>query len=398
LCLLLGWRENGPLPIVKEPSDLKAHNLDVAITENVSIGMCEGLSREGYSQQRRFVLLPSRRNLRWLLPHVSKRRGIDGLQLYTPYGNIARILKTLIVQARATGWAGWMRDSILIASRTALPIETLLCEVTGEKRLVLSLSLGTPGAFQKLTVQVMHPAGSILGYLKMPMTEAAGERLRHEATIVRDLSLYSELRPHIPRLLFAGLLGDQYLVLQSALEGRPGPVRYTAPHERFQERLQRCQSAQRTGLCVVEETGQEWDRVAPRMGAKWQTMGREALGIAMRELSGRAVPCGIQHGDFAPWNTRLDNGDLGLFDWEAASRNAPLLWDQFHFVTQVECLLKVRQKLESPRDGRKGNRGLYLLYLLSTAGEFWEKGAPDVAIRYREEQLLRFMSMNSWAA
>lgn len=398
LRVLLGWRENQPLPLLNEPGSFASKEQPAAIAENPSARTYEYLSREGYVHQRRFALLPSRRHLRWLLPHAAKRLGIDGLQLYMPHGHVGRMVKALIVQARATGWDGWVSDSVVIASRTALPIETILREVTGEAEIALSLSPGTPGAFRKLTVQVMRHDGSILGYMKMPMTDAAGERLRHEATIVRDLHSYSKLRPYIPRLIFAGLLEGRYIVFQSALEGKAAPLRYAPLHETFLERLHSCRSERRPGQRVVEEAGQKWNRIAGRMGEKWQKLGREALSLAARELSGREVACGIAHGDFAPWNMRMDDGDLRLFDWESASWSTPLLWDKFHFLTQTECLFKTRHPRESAMDGRGQDRSLYLLYLLNSAGQYWEEEAQDIVLRYREEQLLRFMSSDERAA
>src|SRR5271156_1054698 len=395
---LLGVGDDQALPFLDAKRGLNSGHSAAIIADSPSSRDCGDMSREGYTHQRRFALLPSRRNLRWLLPHTGKRRGIDGLQLYMPHGHVGRIVKALVVHARATGWQGWVRDSVVVASRQSLPIEDLLTEATGEAELVLSLSPGTPGTFQKLTVQVMRSNGSILGYLKMPMTESADERLRHEAAVVRDLDSYQELRPHIPRLIFAGLLQGRYVILQSPLEGKGGPLRYASLHERFLERLHSCRSERRPGLRIVEETGRKWNRVAVGMGTKWQELGRKALGVAARELGGKEVVCGIAHGDFAPWNMRIDDGNLRLFDWESASYHAPLLWDQFHFMTQTECLLKVRHERGKLADGRKKNRSLYLLYLLDTLARYWTESAQDAVIRYREEQLMRYISIDDQAA
>jgi hypothetical protein len=396
--LLIGWDEDRPLPFVDERSDFSCVDPTVVIVANPSRLTCEELSRRGYVNQRHLALLPSRRNLRWLLPHVAKRRGIDDLQLYTPHGYVGRIVKALVVQARATGWQGWVRDTVVIASRQPLPIENMLSEITGERELALSLSPGISGAFQKLTVQVMRPDGSILGYMKMPMTKAADARLRNEAAVVQDLCSYPELRAHIPQLLFAGSLNGRHIVFQSAVDGKAGPTRYARPHEQFLQRLHACRPQRKPGLRLVEETGREWNRVAARMGSNWQSLGQEALKIAARELEGQEVACGIAHGDFAPWNIRISGADLRIFDWECASSNVPLVWDAFHFMTQTECLLSVRHDEASAADGRKKNRSLYLLYLLNSAGQYWEEAAQDVVIRYREQQLLRFMSVDGRAA
>src|ERR1700719_4325068 len=175
LRLLLSWDEKRPLPFSKDPNQCELGN--ITIVENPSRQTHKALSRDGYLYQRRFALLPSRRKLRWLLPLEAKGPDIDGLQIYMPHGPVSRIVKMLIVKARATGWHGWVRDTVVVASRLALPVEALLSAVTEEKKFVLSLSPGTPGAFQKLTVQVMRTDGSILGYLKLPMTDAASKRL-----------------------------------------------------------------------------------------------------------------------------------------------------------------------------------------------------------------------------
>jgi hypothetical protein len=347
------------------------------------------LENRGYSQLYRFAVLPSRRRPKWILPDPSGRRGIDGFQLYVPYSRAARWAKVLVVRMRAMGWGRWFRHHLLIASQRALPIEGLVRETTGEAGPVFSLSLGTPGTFQKLTVQVMRDDGSILGYVKMPLTDAAEKRLRHEAGVIEKLRHFPKLRPHVPQLLFAGDWNHRFVVFQSPVLGKAGPARFTNVHERFLNLLQSCDPSAQAGEVVVENTARKWERAARLLGNRWQSLGREVLRIASNELQGAAVCCGLHHGDFAPWNTRVEPAGLRVFDWEAAAWDAPLPWDRLHFLAQAHCVLKEKHSASELAKANTANRAIFLLYMLSSAADAAQEGTRPFAIDYREHQILR---------
>jgi len=348
-----------------------------------------------YTRMHRFAALPSRKRPRWFLPEIHGTHQVDGFEVYTPYSRSGRVMKAITVKLRKTAWQGWVGDSVLIASRTALPIESLVSDITGESQLIFSLSLGTPGTFQKLTVQVMKSDGEILGYLKMPLMDGARQRLRHEGTFLRKLSGFPKLQAHIPRLLFADSWRGNDIVFQSALEGETGPVSFTQLHEDFLQKLQSCQPSVSPGETVIRDTASKWEKIAPHLGARWQNLGKEALRIAAREIRAIGVPCGIQHGDLTPWNTRLHQGRLAIFDWESGSSNAPNLWDRFHFLAQTECVLNKKPEVREQPDLREQNRGLYLLYLLHSTAQTAEEEAKQFAIDYREEQMIRYVSAAS---
>jgi len=49
----------------------------------------------------------------------------------------------------------------------------------------------------------------------------------------------------------------------------------------------------------------------------------------------------IHHGDFAPWNVRVDrSGQWHVFDWERGDVLGPPAWDWFHWVIQYEILVR----------------------------------------------------------
>jgi hypothetical protein len=387
----LGWVPDIPLRFDEVP-DGSAVLPDIAIFKSYTPAVTKRLASEGYVHQHRFAVLPSRKKARWLLPPTNKTLAFDGFELYKPFSTSARMMKTLVLLVRSTGWSGWGQDEVLIASRSLLPIERLVSDVTGENQFMFTLSLGTPGVFQKLTVQVMRPDGVILGYLKMPLTDAAGQRLSNEAEFLRKLSRFPQMRSHVPRLLFGGLWNGRNILFESPLEGAVGPTRFTSLHKEFLTRLRDCCPIVLLGQIVVHQTAQRWESVARRMGMKWEELGREALRISERELHGFPVPCGFHHGDFAPWNLREHKGGLLAFDWESATCEEPNLWDQFHFLVQTECLLKVTPETRDDATVRTQNRSLFLLYLLNSTALLIEESAEQLAIDYREDQMLRYIS------
>ena len=102
------------------------------------------------------------------------------------------------------------------------------------------------------------------------------------------------------------------------------------------------------------------------LGAAGRRIVSDALRFAQRTSAGMTLPCGVSHGDFAPWNIRRRPWFLGVFDWESAGFSLPRHWDAFHFQTQTTCLLG--------RDaGYRFDRGApeaqvsYLLYLIHSA-------------------------------
>jgi hypothetical protein len=278
---------------------------------------------------------------------------------------------------------------LLVASRGALPLEALVQEVTGEGETVFALSLGTPNRFRKLTIQVMRPDGEILGYIKLPLTEAATERVRHEAEVLRRLWDVAALRGHIPKVLHAADWENGYILFQSRGPSHPGPIQFNNLHEDFLQKLRGLPQVQKAGEALVKEVAARWQRTEPSLDSAWRALGRAALTKAEQELDGASIPCGTMHGDFAPWNTRVENGRLYAFDWESAAWDAPILWDLFHFHVQVASLLKKNSKRVLALSRFSGERASFLLYLLASVCQQVEEKAPlgHTGLHYRQRLL-----------
>jgi hypothetical protein len=238
----------------------------------------------------------------------------------------------------------------------------------------------------------MRTGGETLGYIKLGLTKPAGERVRHEAGVLEDLSA---LRPHVPRVLYAGEWQNSYMLFQSPLEGRPGPAELSSMHVEFLERLAAIRRVDKSGLQVVEEVGARWKEVTWRCDWRWQQLGKATLAAARRDLEKVRVPCGFWHGDFAPWNTRVRDGRLSVFDWESCEDGAPLGWDTFHFSVQVASLLKKRWRNKFDLAAAPGARGLFLLYLLASLGKSLdERAEANPGLEYRQQALMSELAVS----
>ena len=94
------------------------------------------------------------------------------------------------------------------------------------------------------------------------------------------------------------------------------------------------------------------------------------------EKNNKVLYCAV-HGDLAPWNACLVNGQLFLFDWEEFSISAPFLLDVVHFEISSRYL-GAKQKLDKIAkilkdiDGNSSEKILSIVYLLSRQ-KFLEK-------------------------
>ena len=382
--LLLGSAV-GPVRSKVEFPDQAGLGSPVVFSLSPSRKLTNNLRQEGYAYVRHFAALPSRSRPRWLLPIGASCGMLAATQMYFPHRRTARILKSLVTGIIKTGWDGWLGSRVLIASKEALPLEGLVRDITGEQRPIFALSIGRQPAIRKLTVQVMSRRAKVLGYMKLPLTDAAIDRVRNEAATLEQLWNFPTLRPHIPRLLHAGTWNDSYLLFQSALPGELGPTNLTEMHANFLQALWNVNRIERSGQNLVEEIGPQWDKAAVLLGSNWKELGREVLRRSAQDLDRLTIPCGISHGDFAPWNTRVHEARLLLFDWESTQWEAPTTWDIFHFRLQAAVSLKKGNGSSFPTEHTDG--ASYLLYLLYSVIQFLQE-ENWTAISHRQKLLI----------
>lgn len=390
----IGESEGNMLPDYKEASSAR-HAGKPLVRWETSWRVTRNFAQQGYAHICRFVVLPSREAARWMLPSADAQQAVEAFQIYQPMSLKARMLKRLLSGAIKIGWIRCFHPHLLVASRNPLPLESLVTELTGERRPSFALSLGTATRYRKLTVQVSRSDGERLAYIKFPLTEAATARVRHEAETLKRLWRFPALRPHIPELLHAGeWQGTSYILIQTCGPTRRGPSAFGSAHEYLLHVLWSVNRTEQPGCVVVKDVATRWREFAPLLNAEWQQLGRRALERAKLELEGIQIPCGIMHGDFTPQNTRVEKERLFLFDWEYASLQAPILWDVFHFHLQTGKPFSKMTENGIPVNQSAATRASLVLYLLNSVCQLLDDGSPrtEAAIDYRRRILVNELS------
>lgn len=363
----------------------KSHALSIVVPD--SRGVPQSLLANGYRFSHCFALLPSKQRTRWLVPRSKDWQKASGLEMYPSFSIRAVVYKTFASRMATMGWPGWSANSLWVASKERFPIENLVEDITGESQPQFALSLGTAGSSRKLTVQVMRRDGKILGYIKLPLTNQADTRIQTEARMLQRLNGNARLQEFIPLVLYASEWHSSHILFQESITGDPGPTRLTACHDRIFDAMHSVQAALKPGERVARDVDDRASASLKRLGSKWECLAADTLRVAAGMLSGADVRCGLGHGDFAPWNTRVSAGKLCVFDWEMASWDVPLTWDKFHFLVQTRSLLRRGNGVESLGRLTNEDYALYLLYLLWSTANLVDDAGPAYDIDYRESQI-----------
>ena len=318
----------------------------------------------------RFAVLPGRQNPRWLAQIDGERT--DPLAVWAPYNPKGHALKACLNTALR------LRCAPAVAMTGDGRLKQFVEDVLGIGDASFTVSLGTPDRFRKATIQIDDRTG-VRGFLKVPLTDDASQRIENEAGILARLASAPALRPFLPEVLYAGCWDGRLVLLEAATGGKPGEPRLSPDHRLFLGELARHDSRPTEARWLIDVVGAMWDEAAWLVDGAQRKMIARILHHLERESGNLRLDCGLIHGDFAPWNTRRAAGTLRVLDWEAATPNRPHDWDAFHFRTQTQALLGRDCGGTMP-----GSRCSYLLYLISsTAALLAERGDNERDVHYR---------------
>jgi thiamine kinase-like enzyme len=299
-----------------------------------------------FSNFRTYVLVPSFDEVRWIIPLSSGRIIANSLSIYLPSLIRAKIKKRVAILLSRIGLKQlWTAHRIFIATKTSGTLEKKNDNLTNNLKKILekddielSLFTGTPGYYQKTTVQIMDGKGSIIAYAKIAERPQTKALLKNEILILKKLKALNLKSGSVPEVIYYGNAGNKTLLVQSAVE-KPSfysTHKLTQAHIDFLTEIF-SKTAKKQLFKESHHSSEFKEQIKQFQGTipdKWEHILSKSLELISDNLSNEYIPLGLGHKDFTPWNTLNDKGNLFVIDWEMAQDNVIPFYDIFHFYVQ----------------------------------------------------------------
>lgn len=248
--------------------------------------------------------------------------------------------------------------------------------LVGEPVELAALMMGTPGAYQKATGLLIDKQAAAFACVKMARHPLAQQQLQNEQTQLHRLNALPTLRGTLPKMLSAFSWRDWQCLVLSFGGGKVSDGRMSTPILEFLSRL-RVATAREQRLRKSrwwQVLNEDIGKLNDRLPALWQSRFSRGLAMLADQLSDRRTIFSTVHGDFAPWNVRIQASSAFVFDWEAARAEVPCWFDYFHFGAMQAANAGRRYELAAstnqwlamlaPTIEAKDVSALYLAYLL----------------------------------
>jgi hypothetical protein len=263
----------------------------------------------------------------WIVIPRSGQIPRDGLAIYNPQRLRGKLVKILLQHGL------WRAPAVYLQSDAVAEIEATLGERLG-KPVTCAFYFRSPGRFTKTIILILDESGRAIAYAKLGATEESKTALAHEGDMLDRLGQIPELTDQIPRVIARTAWRDFPALILSAAPSKRAPKQFGPSHRAF---LKHVHAATAWAGPLHESTmwktmTERFASIEPRLEPCW----RDRYGWALLEADKRAgpgaIPFGLAHRDFVPWNIHGGtDSSLFVFDWELAQDQCTPAWDFFHF-------------------------------------------------------------------
>ena len=266
-------------------------------------------------------------------PHVmmprNHRAAQAALRLLMPRNKCIWLSMQSVID-RLKNARSWFRETQLMSE---------IRQATGMNNYTSVVVKGTPGPYSKDVVLFFDSDADPVLLLKVGTSLPARRLLENEAIWLERLN-QAGLAAHVPRVLSRCDVDHARVLGQSVGTGRfPGAK--MSNHilgflSDFQVAFPGIASYQNSTLRIVLED--RFHALRSCISQVWLTRIHKTIEMLSDEFQGRRIPFCAAHRDFAPWNMRITDRGLFLYDWEYASDGYTPLYDLFHFFVMPHAL------------------------------------------------------------
>jgi O-antigen/teichoic acid export membrane protein len=271
-----------------------------------------------------------------VLPFLNTQVLQSALRMYYPSrwaGRMYRSILALTLPWRA--WLGWV-ETVETLAGFCPDLSPVLKEVATANPECIGLLKGAPGPRSKLTLKIMDAAGNSLAYARIADSPGAVAALRREAQVLT----MSKLGPCQPIVIAQGEYSGphDFFIVESAGPEQPAEPVLAERHFAFLARMLGDETI--PWHSVIDQLEHEISDLMREPGLS--SLLAEALKFLLKAPCPSLRVC-IEHGDFVPWNVRVNKtGELFVLDWEHARRDGWVWLDALHFCYQTEALVRRR--------------------------------------------------------
>jgi hypothetical protein len=255
-----------------------------------------------------------------------------------------------------------------------------------------TVQIGAPGPIQRASVVLVSEQGEALTYAKIAMAAGADRQIGLEAGWLRELEVARELEGQVPRLLAEGRASTSRRYLVTTLAPATRSTRaFTSAHVAFLAALGR---VRRDVMSSSASPCFEFlESIFSGHGPRLPPVDRAALKAAARDcrvlLGDWVGPFVIGHGDFVPWNIRVQADRLFVFDWECTRAGANPLADAFNFHVMERALSSRKPDADFLAATLRRMEGV--AHLLYPEWKWRPRAISGLALAYLLEVFLRYM-------
>ena len=274
------------------------------------------------------LLLVRKRGEPLLLLPVRRNIAPAALELYPAQSRIARIARLVLNTALRCGFrVGTARVKLRVDMHSPF-IRFLAPSTSSADDLCFAMLLGNPRAIgRRFVLLVFDNSGWPERIVKAGIGEPAIALIRRETAFLKSVSRDLLQTPAVLGEFAAG--GIEAMAMDFAA-GQTPDAQDSAPLARL---LESWLNRERTVRFAELPAAQRLAASAP---------GDERVRRVFAELDGARFHPAILHGDFTPWNIRVNPATKrwAVLDWERGEIAGPPAWDWFHFVIQHEILVR----------------------------------------------------------